>query len=97
MKPTYEKLQAQFEEAIELCNRAADYAEVWKAKFYKSEAAREAMREALELALSFAPKGPVPEGLAPQFYHTLSYQSEIELQQRIDKARAMLREVTNAI
>lgn len=50
----------------------------------------EALREALKLALSFAPKGPVPEGLAPMFYHTLEYKTEVELQERIDKARELI-------
>jgi hypothetical protein len=49
-----------------------------------------AIVEALELALSFAPKGPVPEGLAPMFYHTLNYEDEVKLQARIDEARAAL-------
>lgn len=44
------------------------------------------LREALELALSFAPKGPVPAGLSPEFYHTLDYNEEVKLQARIDKA-----------
>lgn len=48
------------------------------------------IREALELALSFAPKGPVPEGLAPMFYHTLNYEDECKLQKRIDEARSCL-------
>lgn len=43
--------------------------------------------EALELALSFCPKGPVPIGLDPTFYHTLEYDSEVKLQERIDLAR----------
>lgn len=51
---------------------------------------REAMREHLELALSFAPKGPAPEGLDPSFYHTLNYADEVKLQKRIDKAREAL-------
>lgn len=51
------------------------------------------LRVALELALSFAPKGPVPEGLSPMFYHTLNYADEVKLQERIDLARATLRDV----
>ena len=31
----------------------------------------EELEKHLALALSFAPKGPVPKGLAPMFYHTL--------------------------
>lgn len=49
-----------------------------------------ALVESLKLALSFAPKGPVPEGLPPMFYHTLAYESEVTLQERIDKAREVL-------
>jgi hypothetical protein len=48
------------------------------------------LREHLALALSFAPKGPVPEGLSPEFYHTLNYKDECELQKRIDAAREAL-------
>lgn len=44
----------------------------------------------LELALSFAPKGPVPEGLFPTSYHTLSYADEVKLQERVDAAREAL-------
>lgn len=44
----------------------------------------------LALALSFAPKGPVPEGLSPEFYHTLDYNEEVKLQARIDDARKAL-------
>ncbi len=46
--------------------------------------------EAAQLGLSFAPKGPVPEGLDPTFYHTLHYASEVKLQQIIDEARAFV-------
>lgn len=46
----------------------------------------EALRSSLALALSFAPKGPVPPGLGPMFYHTLNYQDEVKLQERIDNA-----------
>lgn len=48
------------------------------------------IREALELALSFTPKGPVQDGLFPTSYHTLNYESEITLQDRVDKARSVL-------
>ena len=46
--------------------------------------------EALELALSFCPKGPVPEGLSPEFYHTLDYLEELKLQEHINESRATL-------
>lgn len=54
----------------------------------------EELEKHLALALSFAPKGPVPEGLSPEFYHTLNYHSEVELQKRIDEAREALKEET---
>ena len=47
--------------------------------------------EALKLALSFAPKGPIPEGLDPTFYHTLNYAEEVKLQARVDAARELVR------
>lgn len=50
----------------------------------------ERLENHLRLALSFAPKGPVPKGLAPMFYYTLDYESEVELQKRIDEAREAL-------
>ncbi len=56
------------------------------------EARIKELQEHLKLALSFAPKGPVPEGLASMFYHTLNYADEVELQGRIDKAREALLE-----
>ena len=48
------------------------------------------LEAALELALSFAPKGPVPKDLPPMFYHTLSYEEEVKLQVRVDEAREAL-------
>lgn len=49
--------------------------------------------DAATLGLSFAPKGPVPPGLDPTFYHTLNYQSEVELQNKIDAAREALAKI----
>lgn len=49
----------------------------------------EKQREAGKLLGSFAPKGPVPEGLDITFYHTLSYESEVILQDRINAALAV--------
>ena len=34
--------------------------------------------------LSFAPKGPVPKGLSPFFYHSLSYEGDCLLQSKVD-------------
>jgi hypothetical protein len=59
-------------------------------EYEKLKKENEVLREHLKLALSFAPKGPVPEGLSPMFYHTLNYQDEVILQARIDKAREAL-------
>lgn len=52
----------------------------------------EKLVEAAELGLSFAPKGEVPKGLDPTFYHTLEYETEVVLQKRIDDAREALKE-----
>jgi hypothetical protein len=51
------------------------------------------LREALALSLSFAPKGPVPEGPKgnPMFYFTGTYEGDVELQKRIDAARELLK------
>jgi len=49
--------------------------------------------EAAMLGLSFAPKGPVTPGLDPTFYHTLNYESEVELQNKIDAAREALAKI----
>ena len=55
-----------------------------------AERALSELKEHLELALSFCPKGPVQEGLDPTFYHTLEYNEELKLQKRIDAAREAL-------
>ena len=46
--------------------------------------------EAAKLGLSFAPTGPVPKGLCEMSYHTLDYDDEVKLQDRIYKAREAL-------
>lgn len=51
--------------------------------------------EALEFAVSAADylyktKSPVPRGLAPMFYHSLSYEGDVELVEKTKKARAAL-------
>lgn len=48
------------------------------------------LREALELALSFAPTAIAPKGSDPTFYHTLSYEGDCALLERLNKARAAL-------
>ena len=44
----------------------------------------------IKLLLSFAPSGEVPKGLDPTFYHTLTYDGDHKLQQRIDEIKAMI-------
>ena len=39
--------------------------------------------------LGFAPKD-VPDNLDPTFYHTLTYEGDCQLQERVDKIRAAL-------
>lgn len=84
-EPEPQELEA-FVEVIE--------AEPVLARIKELEAQLKEAEEHLALALSFAPKGPVPEGLAPMFYHTLEYESELKLQERIDAAREYLRKKT---
>lgn len=43
----------------------------------------------LQLLLSFAPKD-APKGLDPTFYHTLSYDGDVKLQQGIERIKAKL-------
>ena len=45
----------------------------------------EKMKLYIKFLLTFAPKGEVPKGLAPMFYHTLDYEKEVELQNRINE------------
>ena len=35
--------------------------------------------------LSFAPKGSVPKGLSPHFYHTRSYESDCLIQSKVNE------------
>lgn len=53
------------------------------------------LREALEFTISAADylyktESPVPRGLAPMFYHSLSYEGDVELVEKTKKARAAL-------
>lgn len=48
------------------------------------------MRDIAKLGLSFAPRGSVEPGLAPMFYHTLTFEGDAKLQERIDEARKAL-------
>ncbi len=45
----------------------------------------------LKITISFAPKGEIEKGLPPMFYHTLSYEGELELDSKINKAREFLK------
>lgn len=56
----------------------------------KLQKENEILKDHLTLALSFCPKGPVLEGLTPDFYHTLDYNEELKLQEKIDQARDYL-------
>lgn len=53
------------------------------------------LRDALEFTISAAEylyktESPVPRGLSPEFYHSLSYESDVELAEKTKKARAAL-------
>lgn len=48
------------------------------------------LRTIAKLGLSFAPRAPVEPGLAPMFYHTLSYEAEVKLQRCLNDARRYL-------
>jgi hypothetical protein len=39
---------------------------------------------------NFLPSGTVPKGLCPTFYHTLSYETDVALQNTIDAIRDKL-------
>ena len=60
----------------------------YQAAYMQLEAKLKLAVEAAKLGLSFAPKGEVPKGLDPMFYHSLDYEYELNLQHRIDKARS---------
>jgi hypothetical protein len=44
----------------------------------------------VRIILNLLPKGDVPEGLDPTFYHTLSYDGDMKLQKAVDKLREKL-------
>lgn len=44
------------------------------------------------LILNFLPKGAVPKGLDPTFYHTLTYDGDLETQKIADELRDKLEE-----
>jgi hypothetical protein len=69
-------------------------------KLSAAEKERDELREKLEeviriatLGMAFAPKGPVRPNLAPMFYHTLNYESEVITQKIIDDAREALQAI----
>lgn len=80
----------EFKELRSTLNKALPIREGRAERSEETAKLREAvrvMRDAAALGLSFAPKGPVPPGLDPTFYHTLNFNSEVQLQTRIDAAR----------
>jgi hypothetical protein len=97
MTPRLEAVMNELAEstAEENCGGGDDYdakmlRRGFRAGFVAAIAEAEVLVEHLELDLSFAPKGPVPEGLAGMFYGTLDYKEEVKLHERIDAARAAL-------
>ena len=51
------------------------------------------MSSDIKFLLSFAPKETADElqkGLSPMFYHTLTYEGDLELHKRLDRIRAAL-------
>lgn len=42
------------------------------------------------LILNLLPKGDVPKGLGPTFYHTLTYKGDVKLQEMADCLRKKL-------
>jgi len=40
--------------------------------------------------LNVLPNEPIPEGLDPTFYHTLRYEDDVKLQNRVDEIRKRL-------
>lgn len=49
----------------------------------------------LELLLSFAPELGYREGLDPTFYHTLSYDGDSKLQEKVNRIKSMLDTINN--
>lgn len=47
----------------------------------------ELTRAEVRLMLSFCPSGDVPKGLSPEFYHTLSYEKECEINDQLNIIR----------
>jgi len=48
------------------------------------EAKLAAANRDIKFLLSFAPNGSTPKGLDPTFYHTLTYEGDVKLQERIN-------------
>ena len=44
----------------------------------------------VRIILNLLPKGPVPEGLDPTFYHTLTHDGDVKLQAQFDQLREKL-------
>ena len=44
----------------------------------------------INLILNFLPDGNPPKGLDPMFYHTLTYEGDVKIQERADQLREKL-------
>lgn len=44
----------------------------------------------VRMILNFLPKGDVPKGLSPTFYHTLSYEGDLAIQDAVNELRDKL-------
>jgi len=53
--------------------------------------------EEIRIILNLLPKGDVPNGLDPTFYHTLTYEGDMALQVKFDALREKLRKITTFI
>lgn len=54
------------------------------------EAENKRLRSYLRTALAFAPQSIAPKGSDPTFYHTLCYEGDVAMLQRLDEIRAAL-------
>jgi hypothetical protein len=78
------------------CCLENQYIQDLKNKFIELKAENARLREALEFTLKaaeyvFQPDKPVHKGLDPTFYHTLTYEGDMELIEKTKKAREALK------
>lgn len=76
---------------VDYCARFEHQIKMQEQKITELKKKLDESKKHLKLALSFAPKGDVPKGLSPMSYHTLNYEEDVKLQERIDKAREFLK------